>query len=416
MEHLALDAGQRQNRHIDDHDDDLAEGRRGSNLLAGRVDDLEPFFDGQWPTELVLFLREDSEAVLHDDYRAIDDQAKINGPQAHEVAADAGLDHPRDGEQHGQRDGQRGDHCGSKIPHQEKKNDDDQDGSLGQVLLDCADRGIDQLRAVEHGLDLNIRRQRLSDFGNFFIDGDRDGAAIRSDQHHRRADYDFLAIFAGAAGAQFFTDCHGGHVADVDRRTGTPADDDLSDFFLVVDPPSCADRVVLARMLDVPGAGRDVVALQSLDDIVEGQAVCDEFHGIGLDVILLDIAADRIHAGHVFHSFELWPDDPVLHGSQIGAQFYVGLKHFAFEREVRSVALPSGPAILEVCPLAIAVFVVDGPHVDLAQPGGDRAHFRFRPGRQTVAGFEQSFADLLTREIDIDVIVEDRCHLREAVA
>ena len=58
----------------------------------------------------------------------------------------------------------------------------------------------------------------------------------------------------------------------------------------------------------------------------------------------------------------------------------------------------------------------DGPHIDLAQTGGDRAHFgRYAIG-QVLGHACQALADLLAGEKDIRLIGEDRRHLRETIA
>ena len=65
------------------------------------------------------------------------------------------------------------------------------------------DRRVDELRAVEHGLGADVRRQRCCAISlHLRIDGGGDGAAVGADQHQRRADDDLLAVLAGAAGAQ----------------------------------------------------------------------------------------------------------------------------------------------------------------------------------------------------------------------
>ena len=59
---------------------------------------------------------------------------------------------------------------------------------------------------------------------------------------------------------------------------------------------------------------------------------------------------------------------------------------------------------------------MDGPHVDLAKPGGDRSHARLGARRQIRLGLGQALIDLLAREINIGLVVEDGGYLREAVA
>ncbi len=60
-----------------------------------------------------------------------------------------------------------------KLPSSRNKHDDDQQRALGKVLLDRGDGRVDQLGAVEHGLDDDVRRQRSVDRLHLFIDGRR---------------------------------------------------------------------------------------------------------------------------------------------------------------------------------------------------------------------------------------------------
>ncbi len=83
-EHLAFDAGQREHRQIDHGDDQRAE-QAGLDDLARRFDDrLEAFLAAEQAPSLRLFMGEQTQAVLHDDDGAIDDDAEIDGAEAHQ--------------------------------------------------------------------------------------------------------------------------------------------------------------------------------------------------------------------------------------------------------------------------------------------------------------------------------------------
>ena len=59
-------------------------------------------------------------------------------------------------------------------------------------------------------------------------------------------------------------------------------------------------------------------ASSAVDHVAEREAVGEEPVGVGLDVELLLVAADRVDLGHAGHVAELGPDDPVLDGPQVG--------------------------------------------------------------------------------------------------
>ena len=52
----------------------------------------------------------------------VDDQAKIDGTKAHEIAADFRRDHAANREKHGERNNERGENGGADIAEEEKEN------------------------------------------------------------------------------------------------------------------------------------------------------------------------------------------------------------------------------------------------------------------------------------------------------
>src|SRR3712207_7859081 len=62
-----------------------------------------------------LFRSEPPQRVLRDDDGAVDDEAEIEGAEAHQVGADPGLDHADHRQQHGERDHQRRDRKSTRL-------------------------------------------------------------------------------------------------------------------------------------------------------------------------------------------------------------------------------------------------------------------------------------------------------------
>jgi len=88
----------------------------------------------------------------------------------------------------------------------------------------------------------------------------------------------------------------------------------------------------------------------------------------------------------------------------------------------RSSAVPEigGDAVLYCDPadagsIAQGMTRLAGDHVDLAEAGRDRSKDGPGAGREAVGRRREPLADLLTREVDVDVVAEDGRHLREAV-
>jgi hypothetical protein len=68
----------------------------------------------------VLALSKQSQAVLDDDNRAVDDDAEIDSAKAHQIGADARLDHPRHRNQHRQWNDEGGKQGGAYIAKQQE--------------------------------------------------------------------------------------------------------------------------------------------------------------------------------------------------------------------------------------------------------------------------------------------------------
>ena len=91
LEHLALDAGEREDRQVDDHDDQRAEhasARRTSrDACEDHVEALRRASAGG--RARCCAGGEAAHAVLDHDDGAVDDDAEVDRAEAHQVAADA---------------------------------------------------------------------------------------------------------------------------------------------------------------------------------------------------------------------------------------------------------------------------------------------------------------------------------------
>ena len=76
--------------------------------------------------KLLLLMPQMADDVLHHHDRTVDDEAKVDRPQAHQVAGDACFDHAGDGEEHRQRNGERDNQCCSQVAQQRKQDHHDE--------------------------------------------------------------------------------------------------------------------------------------------------------------------------------------------------------------------------------------------------------------------------------------------------
>ena len=64
-------------------------------------------------------------------------------------------------------------------------------------------------------------------------------------------------------------------------------------------------------MLDETGARGDIVFFQRLDDLVKREAVRYQLLWVGLNVKLLFVTPDHVHAGDSLHADQLRYDNPL---------------------------------------------------------------------------------------------------------
>ena len=108
-EQLSFRALKREDRQIDDRDDQLAEHGRLADLDGGIANDLE-----LGPRSTLV--GQPAHAVLDHDHAGVDDQAEVDRTQAHQAGRHAGGEHDVGREQHRQRNRQRDDQAAPQVP------------------------------------------------------------------------------------------------------------------------------------------------------------------------------------------------------------------------------------------------------------------------------------------------------------
>ena len=80
VEHLPLDTGERKDRQVDHHDDQLAVDQRTPCLLGRREYFVETLTAGQNPAMFFLGVGKPADCVFDDDHRTVDDDAEVECP------------------------------------------------------------------------------------------------------------------------------------------------------------------------------------------------------------------------------------------------------------------------------------------------------------------------------------------------
>ncbi len=260
-----------------------------------------------------------------------------------------------------------------------------------------------------------LGRERAIDLLDLGVRRRRHGSAVAPDQHERGAENDFAPVHACAPSSELASQCDLGDVLDAYRHRPTRCDDSVLDVRQALDAAAGAHDVAFAVSLDIIRAPADIVGFDRFYDLAERNPIGDQACRIGLHLVLLDVAADGIGAGHTGHGLHLRPDDPILDRAQIdGALELVG-EALAFRRQIRAIALPTGLAIAHRRPLA-GRRVFDRPPIDFSQSGRDRAHLHVDARRQICLDVGDALDHLLAGEVDVGLVGEDGSDLGETVA
>ena len=357
MEHAPLHAGEREDRQVHDHDDQLAVQQRTARLLRCREHLGKPLGAGELAARLRLRVRQAPHAVLDDHHRAIDNDAEVQRTKAQQIGADLEGDHAGKGKQHRQRDHHGGNQRRANITEEDKQHRDHQHRPFQQVFPDRVDRLVHQHGAVVHGDRFYSGRQAAVDLHHFSVHRLRHGAAVLADQHEHRTEHHLAAVLGGSSRAQFAPDQHLGHVAHAHRHPAGVGQDDVADVVQRLHLARRAYQQLLAALFDVAGAGVAVVAVERRHHVLQGQAIRCQALRIGRHLVFLGIAADGIDLGHARHVAQLRLDDPVLDLAQVGRRVW------------RAVSL--------FC----ALLRFHRPQVDFTEAGGNRPHRRRHAGR-----------------------------------
>ncbi len=103
---------------------------------------------------LLLGVGQSTNRVLNDNDCAVNDDAEVQCPQAHQVGTDLVGEHTGKGKQHGQRNHHGGDQRGPNVTQEQEEDSDNQNRPLNQVLLHRRNRFFNQVGTV-------VNRDRL---------------------------------------------------------------------------------------------------------------------------------------------------------------------------------------------------------------------------------------------------------------
>ena len=158
-EHFPFDPGERENRHIDDRDNEHAEKHGPGHFAGGTAHFRQPLCGQELSPQLMLFLRDVPQDVFDHHDGPIDNEAEVDRSEAHQIGADLCLHHAGEHEKKGERNGQCDDEGRPPIAQKGEQYNRHEDRALKEILLHGVYGRIDQIRAVIDDTDHDARRE-----------------------------------------------------------------------------------------------------------------------------------------------------------------------------------------------------------------------------------------------------------------
>ncbi len=379
-EHLALDALEREQRDVDEHDDRHREGHGARHALR----DLAVGAGAGVAHELTAGGERHHRLQDHD--RAVDEEAEVDGAERHEIPGDAEEVHPEQRDAHRRGDADDHGERAADRAEEEPEHQRDDEHALDEVLQHGGDGAADEIGAVVDDVDGDAGRQLLLDLLDARAHVADHVAAVRAEEHHHDARHRLaLALTRDDAVAERGRDLDLGDGAHEGRRAVVPgADDDVGDLRLIAEQPLPAYGVRLLAALDVAAADVEVGGAERLDHVGEREPVRLEPRAIDDDLELLELPAHRVDLDHAGDAAELGHDLPVEQRAELHRRVVIG---------------------------------ADDELVDLAEPGGHRRELGLLGGgRELGLDAAQALEHELPREPHVGRVVEDHGDGREPAA
>jgi hypothetical protein len=203
------------------------------------------------------------------------------------------------------------------VREEDEVGERDEDQLLDERPLERVGGAVDELRAVVEGHDAHALGEPRLQLFKLALDRLDDFEDVDAVARHDHAAHRLGAVLVERAGAEGVAELHRRDVTDVDGGAVLRREDDVLQVGRRLDQTQPAHDRPLPGLLDDVPADVLVRAPDGLDHGRERQPVGAQAVRVDVDLILLDVAADRRHLGHARHRVQLVADEPVLQRAQV---------------------------------------------------------------------------------------------------
>ncbi len=163
--------------------------------------------------------------TLDDDDGSVDEDAEVDGPQAHQVGPHPEEVHHDKGKKKGQRNGRCHHKTTAEVAQKDHQHEDHDECPQRQVLSNRRGRTFDQTAAVQKRSDLHARRKGFLDQGHPVLHSFDDIVGVLTFEHHHNAPDRFpLTVLGEGAVPEEAAEPDVSDISDKDRdaRHGWP--------------------------------------------------------------------------------------------------------------------------------------------------------------------------------------------------
>ena len=264
------------------------------------------------------------EQVLDQDHRAVHDDAEIDRAHREQVGRHAARIQIQERGEKRQGDHRGDDEGGLHREHEHEQHEDDQEGSLEEIVEHGAQGGLDELGPIVEGPDTGpLRQDAIVDVTDPLAQRLQDDRGVLAPAHQ---DDPLHRVLVGVARhdplAGGVSDRHPAHVPDGHGHAPLRSDAHLLDVPQVLEDAEAPDDEHLAASLDVATRGVVAPLPQRFEDV--GQTDLERRHPrrVRLDVDLAQKPAVRHDVRNARDAQKLGPHHPVLlraQGHRVGA-------------------------------------------------------------------------------------------------
>ena len=196
LEHFTLDAGEAEDRDINDQDDDLSKYGCSHHPSGGLFNGMVHLALAQLQTHVLVGMQP-MEHCLHNDHCTIYNQSKIKGSQAHQVTRHTKKIHHAYSKQHGQRNHGSHNEAGPQVSQEKNQDQEHYHCPFQQIGFYSSQGAVDHFGAIQKSIDFNPLWQGLFNLFHAFLNMPYHIRSIFSFQHQDHCTRDLTFIHIG---------------------------------------------------------------------------------------------------------------------------------------------------------------------------------------------------------------------------